>query len=95
MPAHARVQSRGSALHAFPSSASRLTLAQAQIHFGMSGHFSVMQQDKAREERATTRLVLRNDARGLLAHLSAMTVLHGGPGKLRTRPPPHFPAPSD
>ena len=50
----------------------------------MSGAFRVMAEDKIREERPTTRLVLRNDERGLLAHLSAMTVEHGGPGAPRS-----------
>ena len=53
-----------------------------QIHFGMSGAFRVMAEDKVREERPTTRLVLRNEELKLLAHLSAMTVEFGGPGEL-------------
>ena len=52
-----------------------------QIHFGMSGAFRLMAKDKIREERETTRLVLQNKGEQLLAHLSAMTVQYGGPGR--------------
>jgi hypothetical protein len=50
------------------------------IHFGMSGAFRTMPlaAEAARPPRETTRLRLEHAGAGLVAHLSAMTVAHGG-----------------
>eukprot|EP00793_Prasinoderma_coloniale_P005378 PRCOL_00004786-RA len=49
------------------------------VHFGMSGRFGVFGADSAPEPKPTTRLQLQTAERGgLIAHLSAMTVQHGG-----------------
>jgi formamidopyrimidine-DNA glycosylase len=46
------------------------------FHFGMSGRFPVWEEDRAESPKPTTRLELRGH--GLVGHLSAMTVQHGG-----------------
>lgn len=48
------------------------------VHFGMSGRFGTFSLAKAPEPKPTTRLVLTNEADDITAHLSAMTVQHGG-----------------
>ncbi|KAI8465749.1 MAG: hypothetical protein J3K34DRAFT_435962, partial [Monoraphidium minutum] len=50
------------------------------IHFGMSGAFRTMplEQESERPPRETTRLRLEAGGDALVAHLSAMTVAHGG-----------------
>lgn len=50
------------------------------VHFGMSGRFSAA-VGPAPEVRPTTRLALVNEEHNLVAHLSAMTVKHGGLGE--------------
>jgi hypothetical protein len=47
------------------------------IHFGMSGAFRTASLPGP-EPTPTTRLRLVHDSTGLMAHLSAMTVAHGG-----------------
>ena len=50
------------------------------VHFGMSGFFGLNAPSApVREPRETTRLTLTNPEAGT-AHLSAMTVKHGGMG---------------
>ena len=46
------------------------------VHFGMSGRWSVVDASRAPDPTPTTRLCLKGD--GLVSHLSAMTVDHGG-----------------
>lgn len=46
------------------------------FHFGMSGRFSVWDEADAEPPKPTTRLELRGH--GMVGHLSAMTVQHGG-----------------
>lgn len=55
----------------------------ATVHFGMSGRFNAA-VGPAPEVRPTTRLALVNEEHNLVAHLSAMTVKHGGLGELTT-----------
>jgi hypothetical protein len=50
------------------------------VHFGMSGRFNAA-AGPAPEVRPTTRLALVNEEHNLVAHLSAMTVKHGGIGE--------------
>jgi hypothetical protein len=47
------------------------------IHFGMSGAFRTASLPGP-EPTPTTRLRLVHESTGLMAHLSAMTVAHGG-----------------
>jgi hypothetical protein len=49
------------------------------IHFGMSGAFRTSSMPGP-DPTPTTRLRLVHEGTGLVAHLSAMTVAHGGPG---------------
>jgi hypothetical protein len=55
------------------------------VHFGMSGRFNAA-AGPAPEVRPTTRLALVNEEHNLVAHLSAMTVKHGGVGERTTDP---------
>ena len=47
------------------------------VHFGMSGKWSAVDTGRAPEATSTTRLQL--EGHGIVSHLSAMTVAHGGP----------------
>lgn len=51
------------------------------VHFGMSGRFNAA-VGPAPEVRPTTRLALVNEEHNIVAHLSAMTVKHGGLGEM-------------
>ena len=46
------------------------------VHFGMSGKWSVSDASRAPQPTSTTRLCL--EGHGIVSHLSAMTVAHGG-----------------
>jgi len=48
------------------------------VHFGMSGVFALYDKASAPATKPTTRLLLEHAEEGLSAHLSAMTVTHGG-----------------
>lgn len=86
-----RMEAVGKNLFAFfgdssPSSPGGGDDVVVHVHFGMSGAWAVFSADSEPEVRATTRLRLeeiagpgRVDGGGLAAHLSAMTVQHGGP----------------
>ena len=56
-----------------------LSTTAVQVHFGMSGAFKALSLP-GREATPTTRLTLVNHDLNLIAHLSAMTVLHGDQG---------------
>lgn len=65
-----------------PQPRTSMPVAPRAVHFGMSGRFGAVVGKPAPEVRPTTRLALVNKQEGLVAHLSAMTVLHGGLGAL-------------
>ncbi len=65
-----------------PQPRTSMPVAPRAVHFGMSGRFGAVVGKPAPEVRPTTRLALVNKQEGLVAHLSAMTVLHGSLGAL-------------
>lgn len=60
------------------------------IHFGMSGAFKTMTLPGP-EPTETTRLKLVNEEHGIVAQLSAMTVILGDMGEFRLEAAPVFP----
>lgn len=70
-----RIEAIGKNLFAFFSAVGVPDVVM-HVHFGMSGRWSVADTARAREPTATTRLTL--EGHGMVAHLSAMTVEHGG-----------------
>ena len=71
-----RIEAIGKNLFAFFSAVGAPDVVM-HVHFGMSGRWSVADAARAPEPTATTRLTL--EGHGLVSHLSAMTVDHGGP----------------
>jgi formamidopyrimidine-DNA glycosylase len=70
-----RIEAIGKNLFAFFAAAGTPDVVM-HVHFGMSGKWSVVDQARAPEPTGTTRLRLEGD--GIISHLSAMTVDHGG-----------------
>ena len=71
-----RIEAIGKNLFAFFSAIGSPDVVM-HVHFGMSGRWSLVDAARAPEVKPTTRLVL--EGHGLVSHLSAMTVDHGGP----------------
>ena len=70
-----RIEAIGKNLFAFFAAVGKPDVVM-HVHFGMSGRWSLEDSSRAREPTSTTRLRLEGD--GLVSHLSAMTVEHGG-----------------
>ena len=70
-----RIEAIGKNLFAFFSAVGTPDVVM-HVHFGMSGRWSVADAARAKPTTPTTRLTLEGD--GIVSHLSAMTVDHGG-----------------
>lgn len=73
-----RVEAHGKNLFYFFAQNRKAPPEVVHVHFGMAGRFGVYSLDKLPEPTKTTRLELVDEASDLGAHLSAMTVQHGG-----------------
>ena len=71
-----RIEAIGKNLFAFFAAAGTPDVVM-HVHFGMSGRWSVVDASRAPTPTSTTRLCL--EGHGIVSHLSAMTVAHGGP----------------
>jgi formamidopyrimidine-DNA glycosylase len=69
-----RMEAVGKNLFAFFAMAGKPEVV-VNVHFGMSGRWSVVDAARAQPARDTTRLQL--EGQGIVSHLSAMTVVHG------------------
>ena len=72
-----RLDAIGKNLFAFFRQRAGLAEQCVHVHFGMSGRWAVFDVKEAPEPTPTTRLRLEDGE--FVAHLSAMTVVHGGP----------------